>query len=686
MAHTPTRRSRILPLEIPLPSKPRDYRPGDGPALAPIRLCLEDDTGAFIVDKRVLPGKPVNGELKLELYYVVGWPDLPAARVAILATKILDYVSPRTLEDWEYKCSLENDKEREKEQEKAAQKRKEAERSAPVTGTSTPGSGTAGHKKRGRPSKAEVLARHIAQQASFGDDELANVPLPPASTNGPSLSTPQKSRVRAVTDAEDIEETDTNDAISKQLQGGSESESESEGESAGGSRVGKDWGQPDKPGEKEKPNTSTMFTSLDSFLPTHSSRGYAEFLIPNPPSPTQQDPTQLIPSIPISFLRPNSINNQLSRRKTQLTTPIPVPPCPRQTGKKTFVPLGKPITPIPVPSLPLLTAKLLGQAHAVSVTPIPAPQYPVPKPKPPKLPHGAKVTPIPAPAYPKQSSQVFHGITQTPIPPPLYPPTMRESSINSEPKKPHKTTCTPIPPPPPPPDPSKKPHKITYTPIPPPPQFSCSGVMGSHKLAGFTPAGYSPKNQATRAEVEVERNDGRHTPSKNATPVAKTSGSRKRKQPQPKKKEVWEVNRLEGDKIIEVNGELVRHFKVRWVGKWPPGQNPTWEPEEYISEDLVRKYLKNKALKMAQSDSSPKRVEKLTSISKRKYSSVAEAFEGDDDDLPMPSSSLAGNAQDDEDDDDDEHFQVTEQTRQNTPFQKPHIDPALVAELAASFV
>ncbi|KAI8946409.1 hypothetical protein F4801DRAFT_564833 [Xylaria longipes] len=690
MAHTTERLPRVSPVEIPLPSKPRDYRPGDGPALAPIRLCLEDDTGAFIVDKRVLPGEPINGELKLELYYVVGWPDLPAARVAILATKILDYVSPRTLEDWEYKCLLEKDKEQEKEE--AARKRKQDERaiahaaSTLATGTSTPGSSTPGQKERGRPSKAEVLARRIAQQASFGDDELAHVPLPPASTNGPSLSTPQKSLSQVVIDVEDmedmedvedmdgVEETDTNDAIFKQLQGGSESESESDSES----RVGEDWAQPE---ETEKPDSGPAPISLNSFLPTHSSRGYAEFFTPNLPSSTQQDPTQFVPSIPIS-LHPNSKKSQLSRRKTQLTTPVPVPSYPRQTGKKTFVPLGKTITPVPAPSLPLSRAKPLRQTHAVSVTPIPPPSYPGPKPKPPKVPPEAKLTPITAPVHLKRSPQVYHRTTWTPIPPPPYPP-RRESSMNSVPKKPSKISYTPIPPPPLP-GPSEKPRKITYTPIPPPPPLSCNG---SRKWSSFTPAGHSPRNQLTRAGVEVERNDRRRTPLKSATSVAKTGSSRKRKQSQPGEEQVWEVNRLEDDKAIEINGELVRHFKVRWVGKWPRGQNPTWEPEEYISEPLIQKYMKDKAAKMTQSGSSPRRLEKLTPASKRKYSSVAEAFQGDDDDdLPIPSTSLPGDAQDEEDDDDDdEHFQVTEQIGQDIPFQKWRVDPALVAELAASF-
>ncbi|KAI1740110.1 hypothetical protein F4680DRAFT_419715 [Xylaria scruposa] len=646
MAHNPAQRSRIPSLEIPLHSKPPDYRPGDGPALAPIHLCLEDDTGAFIVDKRVLPGKPVNGEIKLELYYVVGWPDLPAARVAILATKILDYVSPRTLEDWEYKRLLEKDKEREKQE--AAQKIKQEERakahaaSVSVTGTSTPGSGTSGQKRRGRPSKAEVLARHIAQQASFGDDELANVPLPPAGTSGPSLSTPKKSLARAVTDME-IDETDTNDAILKQFQGDSESGNDSDSET----QVGQDLAELDEPDTMARPDIDATFTSLDSFLPAHPSRGYAEFPIPNLPSSTQQDPTQFVPSIPISFSK--SKNSQLSRKKTQLTTPVPVPLYPRQTEKQIYIPLGKSITPVPAPSLPL------AKAYAISSTPIPAPSCFVPKPKPSKVPHEAGLTPIPAPARSKQNPQVFHGTTCTPIPPPSYPPPLRESAIEPELKNTHKVTYTPIPPPPPP-KPSEESRKISSTPIPPPRPFS---TTEPHKWTSFTPAGQSPRNQATRVEAHVERNNQPRTPSKSATPGAKNSSIRKKRQPRPEEEPVWEVKKLEDDKLVEIDGELIRHFKVRWAGKWPPGQNPTWEPEEYIAAPMVQKYLKDKAAKIAQDGSSPRKPEKPTRTLKRKYSSVAEAFQGDDDYLPMPSS-LPGETHDNEDDDDDEHLQVTE--------------------------
>ncbi|KAI0402778.1 hypothetical protein F4802DRAFT_338539 [Xylaria palmicola] len=650
---------RRLPVEIPLPSKPRDYRPGDGPALAPVRLALEQDTGAFIVDKRILPGEPVNGDLKLELYYVVGWPDLPAARVAILGTKILDYVSPRTLEDWEYKCLLEKDEEQAR-REAAERKRQEERAKAPAaptsaTGTSTPRSSTPGRGRRGRPSKAEVLARRIAQQASFGDDTLANVPLPPARTHGPSLSTPQKRGGRLSTDAEELAEADVNDAISKQILADSESD--------GQSQVDEDL---DKP---QGPVASMGFPSLMSLLPSPSYRGYADFLVPNSPSSTQQDPAQVVSPVPLS-LRANE--TQSLRRNNQLTTPVPVPSYPRQARKKAAAPKEKTITPIPAPSVPVSRVKVPKQSHVVTFTPIPPPPDPVPKlsKSPKRQDRVAKMTPIPLPPDPvpkpsKPSKRQDRAAKWTPIPPPPCP---HPSQVSR-----------------------KEPPKYIRTPIPPPRPLH-SEPAKLHNEIHFTPAGRSHGKEWIGADARVERNSQDRTPSKSTGPIIKTASSRKRKRPPPdeeKEKEEeqeWEVKRIEGDNLIEVEGELVQYFWVRWAGKWPPGQNPTWEPEENIPEALVRNYLKGKE-KKARSSSSPTQLMKPIPAFKRKYSSVADAFSGEGEDMPMPSGTLAGALLHEDDDygHGEERFEVTEQTRRNTPVRRLRVDPDLVAELAASF-
>ncbi|RWA06118.1 hypothetical protein EKO27_g8997, partial [Xylaria grammica] len=506
MTHAPARRPRV---EIPLPSKPREYRSGDGPALAPVRLSLAHDTGAFIVDKRILPGKPVHDELKLELYYVVGWPDLPAARVAILGTKILDYVSPRTLEDWEYRLSLEKDEEEEKRE--AARKQRQAERASKASAASVPGTGTStpsvvGQKKRGRPSKAEVLARRIAQQASFGDDELAN-----------------KKLARVAADLEDLEETDAHEAIFKQLQGGSASDSES-------------------------PATGGF----------PSSRGYADLLAPNP---LPHDPTRSASPAPISL--PPTSKTTPARRKTQLTTPVPVPSYPSLPRNKTPVFAKKTITPVPAPSYPLLGPQASKEPRVVTITRVPAPACPFPRPKSLKGLHQAKLkfTPVPLPSFP--------DLAQKPS------------------KKPHKVTRTPVPPPPLQ-KASESPSKAAYVANPLPVLSPANDTVEPQERNGFTPAGYGhrkrPASASASIEAEAEYDERPRTPSKSAPPAAKTGSSRKRKRPrqEEKQEQEWEVKRLEGDKVVEVGGEPIRYFKVRWEGDWPADQNPTWEPEANI--------------------------------------------------------------------------------------------------------
>lgn len=90
---------------------------------------------------------------------------------------------------------------------------------------------------------------------------------------------------------------------------------------------------------------------------------------------------------------------------------------------------------------------------------------------------------------------------------------------------------------------------------------------------------------------------------------------------------VYVVQRLEGERVELVDGKAQRYFKVRWEGNWPPDQNPTWEPQENLPSDLVRKYLKKRAKTAARLNRDP--TVGVSTQSPRKYSSVAEAFEGE---------------------------------------------------------
>ncbi|KAL6693987.1 hypothetical protein J3F84DRAFT_378286 [Trichoderma pleuroticola] len=107
-------KSRII---IPLASKPADYVPGSGPPLQPISLLLPGDSTAYITERLLLPspGLAPNGRpLPKRMMYLVGWRDLPAASKLVPAMQVLDYVSPRTLEDFEARLEQELDDEREK--------------------------------------------------------------------------------------------------------------------------------------------------------------------------------------------------------------------------------------------------------------------------------------------------------------------------------------------------------------------------------------------------------------------------------------------------------------------------------------------------------------------------------------------------------------------------------------------
>ncbi|EGX95275.1 Chromo domain [Cordyceps militaris CM01] len=98
---------------IELPSRPADYVPNSGPLLRLPFLQPPADSTAYIDDRILLPpaglaaadGRPLPKRMK----YIVGWWDLPAARLLVPAMDVLDYVSPHALEEWEYKMELELD-------------------------------------------------------------------------------------------------------------------------------------------------------------------------------------------------------------------------------------------------------------------------------------------------------------------------------------------------------------------------------------------------------------------------------------------------------------------------------------------------------------------------------------------------------------------------------------------------
>ncbi|KAF5677605.1 hypothetical protein FHETE_1656 [Fusarium heterosporum] len=149
----------------------------------------------------------------------------------------------------------------------------------------------------------------------------------------------------------------------------------------------------------------------------------------------------------------------------------------------------------------------------------------------------------------------------------------------------------------------------------------------------------------------------------------------------------WEVKRIEDMELYDVEGVgLVRYFKVRWEGDWPPEQNPSWEPESNLPPELIRKYLKSGKRKrdrpavkkpakqptVAPSYTPKKKSMKQTTLTwgipAKQYKSVSEAFEGvEEDELGFP---VVAEGPVEDDEEDDELFVVEE-----PPTKKSRVNP-----------
>ncbi|KAI1383571.1 uncharacterized protein F4822DRAFT_421048 [Hypoxylon trugodes] len=576
---TPKPKTRV---QISLPSKPRPYRPGDGPPLAPLRIVPENDSDAFIIDKRVLPDITANGKPKLQMYYVVGWRDLPAARATILATKVHEYVSPREVEDFEYRDLLERDEEIERQEAEKnrkaelAAKKKKAAKSTSATSTSTrPSTPTnSSQKRRGRPSKAELQARHLAKRASIGGSQKIEVELPPASRSGPSLSTPQKKPAgELVTDVEEeIEEEDPDGAIFKQLCGYGDNLAEAM----------------DVDGDDEDDDI-TPHNIPETISSGPEIRPYARTLWLN------KDPTLM-----------KRANGNLAFKSTTSHVPVPEP-----------LRSSKQFPPQPSSKQPSIAEQSKQQENnRLHMTPVPVPSpfasnTTIPNSKPPNKKHSK--TPIPIPT----SLESAKGVSQA-------------KSANA------KQSITPVPIP-------SWPHPTTKKGEPP---ASAPSIQSTLQHYGFTPAGRSLGKWPSAVSLSLGDMPAESPLAGRSNGTKQVRSSRADKTPKLKEKEkeqgqVWVVERLEGDKIINVDGVRVRHYKVRWEGDWPPDQNPTWEPEENIPPGLIQPYLKRKtARRKTASPNQSYHARTPTKASaqhpftlKRKYSSVAEAFAGDEADL-----------------------------------------------------
>ncbi|KAH6650380.1 hypothetical protein F5144DRAFT_43234 [Chaetomium tenue] len=198
MAGTPPQPCRKTTIKVPI-NAIRKYVPGSGPPPPRIALAPPRDSTGYIIDQFILPtDKDMTTTARRQVHYHIGFTDLPAVKLLIPCHKVLDYVSPRDLEEWEYQNL-------DKKQEQARQLR-EKQQAAPIK------------KKSGRPPKIPMEDFGMPLAGSAEETRLLAQQVA-----GPSLSTPQKRKLGRVSDEEGFEYTSNGEsddaAIARQLDG-----------------------------------------------------------------------------------------------------------------------------------------------------------------------------------------------------------------------------------------------------------------------------------------------------------------------------------------------------------------------------------------------------------------------------------------------------------------------------------
>jgi hypothetical protein len=167
-------------------------------------LAPPRDSTAYIIDQFVLPpDKDMTPTSRRLIHYHIGFHDLPAVKLLVPCTEVLDYVSPRELEDWEYQNEEKKEVER-------ARLLAEKQRTGPTK------------KKPGRPRK--VPMEDVGMPVLSAADEAL---LLAQQVAGPSLSTPKRRKLGLVLNEEmgDTSNVESDDAaIHRQLQEVADSE------------------------------------------------------------------------------------------------------------------------------------------------------------------------------------------------------------------------------------------------------------------------------------------------------------------------------------------------------------------------------------------------------------------------------------------------------------------------------
>ncbi|XWX02368.1 hypothetical protein V2A60_010405 [Cordyceps javanica] len=557
-------------ITIQLPSRPADYAPGSGPPLLRLSLQPPADSTAFIEDRILLPpaglaadGRPLPKRMK----YIIGWHDLPAARLLVSAMDVLDYVSPNTLEEWEYKMELEVDAERAR---LAAERQAAHAQPQPqLPGAAAAASDTAAPgkmRRSGRPPlhHTNIEAAVVVETEGHGGEQER------LRGGAMSLSTPKKRKMDDFVDGYTSDESPSDqllfdlarskrridDGVPLTKEDGGPSPREVDEGASQGNQGGDDRSAREKrarpvpvvPAVLDK-YQSRKITSKDG----KRSGLAAKFALPLlSASATTKPKPKLSESSAVPLLeartqvparsptqaathssRPIIENKPTSKKKSG----TPQPPTQRASTKAVpELQVGKNSSQRPASS------KLSSQSHASKIL---SRQQPA-----------AKVAPVSqvgkTPLQQQSSRKVSPGsqLSKT--------PSRTQASIKAS----SNPQATEISPPPQRAKPKYRPHVARKK----EPQRPQPQARKPSPRKGKRPSAVVFANSSSESDSDNDDDDDDDETD-------------------------WAVECLEDMELYDVEGRgLVRYFKVRWEGDWPPDQKSTWEPEENIPDHLVREF------------------------------------------------------------------------------------------------
>ncbi|KAK8150425.1 hypothetical protein G3M48_002166 [Beauveria asiatica] len=552
-------RINTIKITIPLPSRPADYVPNSGPPLRRLALQPPADSTAYIDDRILLPpsGLAADGRpLPKRMRYIIGWRDLPAARLLVPAMDVLDYVSPHALEEWEYSMELELDVER---------ARLAAERQALKAQQTLLGrADELPWPKAARPPLHHTsIEAAVVAETEDGDGEQGRL-----RGGAMSLCTPKKRKMDDFLDGYTSDESPSEQLLSDIAKSARQEDSLSPGKEESDDKVPEVRAAPVAPVAPMAPMASVypkmpILTGDDGR--SRSVKG----------QPCKKP--KLATSMTLPLMSMPSTEKPKPHRLESAAMPFPL-----ANSLVTLRPIvsPKPNAPAKTHSSRPITEYLLNGRNNSST-----PHPPATKP--------------PNSAPQSLAKKLLHNTSQS-----LAKKLSRSTSqslakkmSNSAPQHSATKTLSSMP--------QRSAMKASSSTLQHPAR-NASGTPGSAAKKPSTKAPFEPHLHDTNRKPKgkpkyrshVARKIETHHRKPNEAPRTPSSG--KAKPPLvfdsssgDENETDWAVDRIEDMELYDVEGRgLIRYFKVRWEGDWPPDQNPTWEPEENLPDDLIREFCR----------------------------------------------------------------------------------------------